>query len=511
MIELDASLLSRSPEETARHLCLGLLQQADEALKRHERGEDDEALHDFRVALRRLRSVIRAYRPYLKGSAKKKLRARLSELAASTNPARDFEVQMDWLSKRGAELDPEAKSGASHLADRLRARGHDAPRSETLRKEFDPLHQSLRKNFSRLRLRLDDDANFLSATSALVAENASRLKESLEAVSTAEDGEGLHRARIEAKRLRYLLEPISAEVAEARALVKEMKTLQDVLGELQDMRVLSHSIAAELESAAVEEAHRLRDLALQGGAIDTQSPPPHPGLLALLRAQRERRDRQFVALSRGWLSGAADPFFERVERLARSLAAVPDPGKGRRRFLLSEVPARAKRRPATIVRQAFLPGKKIHELVESVQSGERIRYSRIAVSDGSRAEERVSRETFERFWSLASFRLERARYRLQVNGRTFWIDDVRDGSVVLAETEDVPELVLPEWLDSVVRREITGLRKYEWESLARRSASSPAGGTEPSKQIRRDRRADRPGDETGPGADSQELRLRSDG
>ncbi|MGH9388633.1 MAG: hypothetical protein ACRD1Z_03390, partial [Vicinamibacteria bacterium] len=177
--------------------------------------------------------------------------------------------------------------------------------------------------------------------------------------------------------------------------------------------------------------------------------------------------RQYLTLSRKWLSGASDPFFERVQRLARSLAALSEPPKPHRRFLLSEVPERAKRRPPSIARQAFLPGRKIHESVESIQSGERILYSRVAVSEGSRAEERITGETFERFWSLASFRLERARYRVRENGRTFWIDEARDGSVVLAETEDAPELVLPEWLETVVRREVTGSRKYDWETLAR--------------------------------------------
>ena len=472
MIELTPSLLARSPEETVRHLCLGLLEEANSALGRLERGDDEEALHDFRVALRRLRSVIRAYRRHLKGSAKKKLRTRLSALAASTNAARDLEVQMEWLSKRAPELEPEAGSGAFHLAERLRSRGDEMPPPQTLRTEFDPLHESLRKSLSRVRLRLGDEASFLSATGDLVAESASRLKATLEAVSSAEDGARLHRARIEAKRLRYLLEPISAEVPEARALVKEMKSLQDVLGELQDMRVLSQSIAAELERAAVEEAHRLRDLALKEGAIEAQGPPPQGDLLALLRAQRERRDRQYLALSRSWLSGASDPFFERVQRLARSLASLSEPPKPRRRFLLSEVPERAKRRAPTIVRQAFLAGRKIHESVESIQSGERIRRSRIAVSEGSRAEERVTGETFERFWSLAPHRLERARYRVRENGRTFWIDEVRDKSIVLAETDDGPELALPEWLESVVRREVTGSRRYDWESLARRGPAA---------------------------------------
>lgn len=471
MIELDPGLLAKSPEETVRYLCLDLLKEAAEALARLERTEDEEALHDFRVALRRLRSVIRAYKTYLKGSARKKLRARLKALAASTNAARDFEVQMEWLTKRAPELDAEAASGAQVLADRLQSRGDGAPRADTLRAEFDPLRESFRKSLSRLRLRLEGGPSFLSATGALVAETASRLKESFEAVSSPEDGDKLHRARIDAKRLRYLLEPISAEVPEARALVKEMKTLQDTLGELQDMRVLSSSIAAELERAAVEEAHRLRDLALREGTIDAAAAPPHGGLLALLRAQRGRRDRQYVALSRKWLSGAAAPFFERVGKLAGTLGALSEKPKPRRRFLLAEVPAKAKRRPPSIVRQAFLPGKEIHEVVESIQTGKRTRLSRIAETKGGRAEERVSPETFERFWSLAPFRLERERYRVRDNGRTFWIDEVRGGSMVLAETEDDENLDLPEWLDSVVKREVTGVSSYEGENLARGSSS----------------------------------------
>lgn len=63
MIELNQSLLERSPEETSRYLCLGLLHEAADALTRIEQATDEEALHDFRVALRRLRSAIGSYRP----------------------------------------------------------------------------------------------------------------------------------------------------------------------------------------------------------------------------------------------------------------------------------------------------------------------------------------------------------------------------------------------------------------------------------------------------------------
>ena len=102
-MRLARELLERSPEETSRRLCLGLLAEGAEALDRLGEG-DDEALHDFRVSLRRLRSIIRAYRPFLKGSKPRKLRKRLGALASSTNVARDAEVQIVWLEKAGVEL-----------------------------------------------------------------------------------------------------------------------------------------------------------------------------------------------------------------------------------------------------------------------------------------------------------------------------------------------------------------------------------------------------------------------
>jgi CHAD domain-containing protein len=318
-----------------------------------------------------------------------------------------------------------------------------------------------------MKLRLEDGPSFLSATGELIAGTVSRLKEAFEAIASPEDGDRLHQARIEAKRLRYLLEPISAEVPEARALVREMKSLQDILGELQDMRVMSASIGAELERAAVEEAQRLGELALREGTIGTPPAPPHAGLLALLRAQRERRDKQYSALSKKWLSRAGEPFFEKALKLARSLEALSETPKPRRRFLLREVPQRAKRGRPSIVRQAFLPGRRIHEHVEAIQNGARARFSRVTESKGARTEEKISRDTFERFWSLAPFRLERARYRVRADGRTFWIDDVRGSDVVLAEIEDGAERELPDWLDSVIHREVSGASRYEAEALAR--------------------------------------------
>ena len=111
MQELTREHLERPPEETVRILALSFLEEANDGAKRMEEGEDPEALHDFRVGLRRLRSCLRAYRSHLKGSVSKKLRNRLKTLASSTNQARDTEVQIAWLEPQTEKLNPKQQIG----------------------------------------------------------------------------------------------------------------------------------------------------------------------------------------------------------------------------------------------------------------------------------------------------------------------------------------------------------------------------------------------------------------
>ena len=62
---LPADLLDRPAEEAVRRIALRELDRAERAREALVRGDDPEALHDFRVAIRRLRSHLRAYRDVL--------------------------------------------------------------------------------------------------------------------------------------------------------------------------------------------------------------------------------------------------------------------------------------------------------------------------------------------------------------------------------------------------------------------------------------------------------------
>jgi CHAD domain-containing protein len=76
MAEFTPDLLLRPAGEAAHRIARAFLDDAAAAAARLADAADAEALHDFRVAIRRLRVTVRTY-PALRASVSKKLRRRL--------------------------------------------------------------------------------------------------------------------------------------------------------------------------------------------------------------------------------------------------------------------------------------------------------------------------------------------------------------------------------------------------------------------------------------------------
>jgi len=127
-------------------------------------------------------------------------------------------------------------------------------------------------------------------------------------VRTERDEEPAHRARIEAKRLRYLLEPLAAEVRVVGHAIRRMRWLQDLLGELNDLRVLRVTLARALETAVLAHAQR-RLVEIETGAPDAAHAAAdrdaEAGLLSLARTARARRGTLFARLAAQWLADAS--------------------------------------------------------------------------------------------------------------------------------------------------------------------------------------------------------------
>src|SRR5262245_52912736 len=298
------SLLELPARQAVARIAANYLAAAAKGAARFEDPEDPKALHAYRVAVRRLRSLLRLYKPWIGRAAGAKVRRGLRELTRSTNAARDLEVQQSWLAGQLEKLTRNERMGARWLARRLRDRGRRESGAASAHADED-----LSRVAKRLRNRLeeaadDDSASYKAEIARLAQSEAAKLRARMALIAGADDTEGIHRARVQSKRLRYLVEPLRKDVPEARAAVRAMRKLQNLLGELHDRHVLEDMLAHYLEVAATEKAHRLRVLAVagdRGPLAREQRRDESQGLLALLSRASGERDRLFAALERQWL------------------------------------------------------------------------------------------------------------------------------------------------------------------------------------------------------------------
>ena len=282
---------------------LDLLAQAREAAPRVPDPADDAGLHDFRVAVRRLRSALSAWKGLLSGIVAKRDRRTLAEFQRRTGASRDAEVALAWLEERADRLAPEHRPGREWVEARLRSagRGPSDDANRELCAEFNEwadgfASRLVRRAPDRSAGRADTEARLDRSAGATCAE---ALAERLDRVARRLDAcvEGLgddrkrgpHKVRIAGKRLRYLVEPVAAESGIADSLVGRCKRLQDVLGTLNDANVLDDLLKVWREE--IQEP------------TDGESAAKDPGVLELCRLNAARAEASYRLFRRDWLEG----------------------------------------------------------------------------------------------------------------------------------------------------------------------------------------------------------------
>jgi len=279
-------LLRCSVNSAVVEIVTARLDAASRAADRLGNPKDSDALHDFRVGVRRLRGALRAYRPWLGKAASGKLRARLRALARSTNADRDTEVQSTWIRECRDQAPAVVHSELGRLLRRLRR--HTRSRRKLV-EEFAAIAAKLR---ARLQSIEPAGARFVEVYAPLVADHIEQAAACLSAVHRVDQTEEAHRARIAVKHLRYLLEPITVEIQDLSSCVDELAALQDLLGGLPDTQVFSGQRSREAREALGKAAF---------GFLETRN--------------RERRDRLFERLRSQCLEGAAADLFAEIRRL----------------------------------------------------------------------------------------------------------------------------------------------------------------------------------------------------
>ena len=312
---MGESLLGLPVGQAAATYLLHLCKQADAACQRLGDPADAEALHDFRVAIRRSRTWLRAYRVYL--PLDKPLRKRLRALARRTNAARDAEVSIAELQAFADALSAAQKPGLDWLLARF-----EYDRQQAYADVLQHIPAAWPPVARKLKQSLRDEAGqassaFSQVAFELAASAEAELAQKLESIAGLEDVEPIHQARIAAKRLRYLLEPFRDEVKGVREAVKRLTALQDAMGELHDRHVLAQRLAAAVEDVAIQRARHMLELTLTDPeAAHRASRGGHseqPGLLALAGLVEQQQRQRFAAVQELYLGRHLRPFLGDVE------------------------------------------------------------------------------------------------------------------------------------------------------------------------------------------------------
>lgn len=258
-LDSPRSLLHQPLGEAVRRIALSQLAEAGRACTRLAADADAEALHDFRVAIRRLRSTLRAWKKPLCGVVKRRHRRALRKLQRATGCTRDAEVALAWLGRQ-RDLDAIHAEGAAWLQDELQQR---------LVIERRRAREALPASFGTLRE--DLEARLLAGAPASPADGgprvtyaealARRLRKRgrawLDAISHLAGSRDLveaHTTRLLGKRLRYLVEPAVGLVPDVKALLAHLHAWQDLLGKLNDSRLLRAEVSRE--ARRVRQARR---------------------------------------------------------------------------------------------------------------------------------------------------------------------------------------------------------------------------------------------------------------
>jgi CHAD domain-containing protein len=301
------------------------------------RAGDVEAVHDMRVATRRLRAALDAARPLAKDRPFRRQYRAVKGLADALGGVRDRDVLLETLRARLAGAAPDERPGLESLIAAIAAE-REEHRRELLATLDRWREEDLAGDFGRFAaksLKQKGGLTVAEAAARALATHLDEFDERADAFATPDDAEALHDLRIVAKRLRYTLELFGAPLGEATAaaLLDELKGLQEGLGTLHDRDVLAAVLRDERRGAARRERDELDRAAAAPGpreerraAVRARLRAPGsfaataPGIYGLLADASDERRAVYADLHRRWEALEREGFRGRLRALGQPAA-----------------------------------------------------------------------------------------------------------------------------------------------------------------------------------------------
>ena len=218
-------------------------------------GVDPEGVHQLRVSLRRLRAALAAFRSAVPKAVSQPWRDELRWIANQLGPARDLDVFIDSslnsirerltlpggdrLAARAAEQRTAAYAAVGALLDSVRY--------AQFKQDFS--HWFEHAAWEQAALSLQARQQLERPLAHYAQKRLMRLQQNVLAAGQDLDRQvpaSLHSLRIDCKKLRYAAEFFAPVTLGLEALIQALKELQDVLGALHDVAVMSDVLATLL-------------------------------------------------------------------------------------------------------------------------------------------------------------------------------------------------------------------------------------------------------------------------
>lgn len=216
-------------------------------------GEDIEALHDMRVASRRMRASLKVFKACLPKKHRNPVEETVRNLTQSLGAVRDHDVFLEYL----RDYQRQDKTSIKWLIQHEVKLREDA-RLEMLKMlaeyESSDIAERVEGMLDRVKMLWADNDKLSSNRFGehalrLVSPRLRDLVESSGSIANPDDVAGLHLMRILAKKLRYTMEAFSPCFGtDMEQAISDLKNLQTLLGQIHDFDVWSEKLAQYRET-----------------------------------------------------------------------------------------------------------------------------------------------------------------------------------------------------------------------------------------------------------------------
>lgn len=241
-IELPLQATVKTSAMTIISTFLGVARRNEEGLVADH---DSEFLHDYRVSLRKVRSVLSLFKGGFSDEETNRLKTEFAELMQRTNTLRDLDVYLLDQKNYYNMVPTTTHQGLDVLFAGLRKTRkaeHKKVTKFVSGKKYATQIKTLQQLFvkgSNLKNGENSEKNGRVFGCQLILKRYSKVCKIARSIDKNTEDEVVHQLRIHCKKLRYLMEfftPFFPE-AELKSLIKSLKQLQDNLGRFNDYSV----------------------------------------------------------------------------------------------------------------------------------------------------------------------------------------------------------------------------------------------------------------------------------